>query len=235
MDASSLSCAASDLAARVYRIFNRVTPVPTGTSLRGITAVRTGNVNFFLAGWEGGLFCVDAGENPPVVRRELGRLGIDPDAVTHVLLTHSDYDHAGGLPVFSRARVLLPERELPLAAGRLPRSHRVVYNHVPLRRIMLLRTGGTVRLGGRVIRTIPAPGHTPGSTCYLLDGGNLFTGDVFRVIGGAARPNRPIVTMDMEENLRTIRRLARLGGVEALFTAHRGIYTKYETIMESWR
>ena len=45
-------------------------------------------------------------------------LGIDPDKVEDVIVTHMHYDHAGNLPLFPRARYHLQDREMEFATGR---------------------------------------------------------------------------------------------------------------------
>lgn len=46
---------------------------------------------------------------------QLRSLGFDPNAVTDIVLTHLDLDHAGGLRDFPRARVHVPAGELEAA------------------------------------------------------------------------------------------------------------------------
>lgn len=48
----------------------------------------------------------------------LRQLGIDPDAVEHVVITHLHYDHAGNLARFPRALFHLQDREISYATGR---------------------------------------------------------------------------------------------------------------------
>ena len=45
-------------------------------------------------------------------------LGIDPEKVEDVVVTHMHYDHAGNLPLFPRARYHLQDREMAFATGR---------------------------------------------------------------------------------------------------------------------
>ena len=52
--------------------------------------------------------------------RQLIRLGYQPEAVQHIILTHLHFDHAGGLPDFPHAQVHIHQREYD--ALRQPRS-----------------------------------------------------------------------------------------------------------------
>jgi len=46
-------------------------------------------------------------------------VGVDPDTVAHVILTHMHYDHVGNFHKFPRARFHLQEPEMRYATGRL--------------------------------------------------------------------------------------------------------------------
>jgi glyoxylase-like metal-dependent hydrolase (beta-lactamase superfamily II) len=97
-------------------------------------------------------------------------IGVDPDAVENVILTHMHYDHVGNFHRFPRARFHLQEPELRYATGRL-------MCHARLRHSFEVEdVVGIVRLNyaGRVefyngpaelapgIAVHPAPGHSLG-------------------------------------------------------------------------
>lgn len=48
----------------------------------------------------------------------LPRLGIDPDAIEDVVITHLHYDHAGNMDRFARARFHIQDAEMAFATGR---------------------------------------------------------------------------------------------------------------------
>ena len=53
--------------------------------------------------------------------RQVKALGYSPDDVRHLLLTHLDRDHAGGIPDFPNAKVHVHRRELDMAVlNRIP-------------------------------------------------------------------------------------------------------------------
>jgi glyoxylase-like metal-dependent hydrolase (beta-lactamase superfamily II) len=52
---------------------------------------------------------------------QIKQLGINPDDVRHIVLTHMHFDHCGGLPDFPRARVHVHRREFEAFTGRMHR------------------------------------------------------------------------------------------------------------------
>lgn len=229
---------AVDCLSRLYMLFNRLAPLPTGQTAENVMALRTGQVNCYLLGHPGGWIAFDAGFSLPILRRELAKLAIDPASVTNLFLTHSDFDHAGGVPLFSNAEVFLSADELPLAEGRLRRKL-FVRNRLDCESPRLLRDGEAVEIGDIRVKSITTPGHTPGSMSYMVegvsDGSLLFTGDAFRILKGRAQPNHSFITMSPGESLRSIRKLAELEGIEAVFTGHRGMSRDYSSIMKAWK
>lgn len=79
--------------------------VDTGYGLRDVRNPKERLSSFFLA-----LMSPDFREDMTAVR-QVERLGYRADDVRHIVLTHLDFDHAGGLDDFPRARVHLLQRE----------------------------------------------------------------------------------------------------------------------------
>nr|WP_238152299.1 MBL fold metallo-hydrolase [Xanthomonas campestris] len=79
--------------------------IDTGFGLRDVAEPRARLSAFFLA-----LVKPDLREDMTAIR-QIQRLGFDPRDVRHIVLTHLDFDHAGGLDDFPHARVHLMTRE----------------------------------------------------------------------------------------------------------------------------
>ena len=76
--------------------------------------------------------------------------------------------------------------------------------------------GDEISVGGRHVKAIYTPGHTPGSTCYLI-GGYLFSGDTL-FPGGPGRTGSNVDLMQSIESITT--RLYGLPGDTVVLTGH---------------
>jgi glyoxylase-like metal-dependent hydrolase (beta-lactamase superfamily II) len=124
----------------------------------------------------------------------LGEVGLEPDAIDTVVMSHLHFDHSGGTtrrnaagalePVFRRARHVVQAREWQDATHPHERNRAsyLAENIFPLEEHGLLQPvdGETEIAPG--VRVIPTPGHTAGHQSVLLGqpGGPraIFLGDV---------------------------------------------------------
>lgn len=111
----------------------------------------------------------------------LKELGITPESVTDILLTHSHFDHAINWVAFPEATIYISAEEMDWAKSQ-PRGRTYVpelYVEALSKhdKLKLIANGDT---GFPGIRAIATPGHTPGSLVFVLDAGSIdvvFTGD----------------------------------------------------------
>lgn len=138
--------------------------------------------------------------------RQIARLGFSPDEVQHVVLTHLDYDHAGGLADFPRARVHVLADEHAAAMARRTQLERLRYHpsswaHGP--QWVLHRAEGERWFGFDCVRALPGlppevllvplHGHTRGHAAVAVQTGPgwlLHAGDSY-FYGGEVDPDRP--------------------------------------------
>jgi N-acyl homoserine lactone hydrolase len=111
----------------------------------------------------------------------LAARGLTPEDVTDVLLTHAHHDHAINWVLFPKARIVIGADELawslaePWGSTPVPELYMKELDHWPT--LVRARAGDVVFPG---ITAHLAPGHTPGSFIYRLEGPSrdvIFTGD----------------------------------------------------------
>jgi glyoxylase-like metal-dependent hydrolase (beta-lactamase superfamily II) len=146
--------------------------------------------------------------------RNLAALGVQPDAISTVLLTHLHPDHAQGLlddrgtSAFPNAGIVLHEDELAFwtSDDELARAPAQWQGHFTQARAAIAAYRERMRTtrGGEVlpgIIAIPEPGHTPGHTGWLVSSEGdalLIWGDIVHLHGVQfARPGAGL-TVDVD-------------------------------------
>jgi hydroxyacylglutathione hydrolase len=218
---------------RIRTEIRKLSPIPSGEVVDNIFAIRDGHVNLFLLKDGDRYVAIDAGQHVEILQQELQKVGINTNAVAAVLLTHTDRDHVGGLGLFRDAKAYVPKAEEALLDGT---THRLLIfgNKIagPYETI-----GSSEEMIFGAIRVLPilTPGHTPGSTCYLVNGKFLFTGDTMSLKGGRADIFSRLFNMDTPRQAESFKDIARLAGVKYVFTAHHGFTDNYDAVFEKWR
>ena len=154
----------------------------------------------------------------------LAALGVAPEAIDTIILTHLHWDHASNTHRFPKARVLVQREELRYAAAPLP-PHRWAYHvHPPLSahwdRYEAIEGDAQVAEGVSVHLT---PGHTPGlqgvavrtaSRVYYIASDNVPLAEMWNAQPRYDAPHWPgSIHVDLEAYVRSLKRIEELGDV----------------------
>lgn len=208
--------------------------IESGKITDNLYAVKIGIVNFFIYQNDENFICIESGFRKKFIINQLNYLGIDPGRVTHLFLTHSDFDHAGGLDVFKNAKIYLSSDEEPMITGKKARELGFFYNSKIKRKYHLLNDNDLVTVGSIKIRAIATPGHTPGSMSYLVNESVLFSGDTFKIVDNKIYPLSHS-NMNTEQQKKSIRKLACLDNLQLVCTAHSGLTEMFKDAIEYWK
>jgi N-acyl homoserine lactone hydrolase len=144
----------------------------------------------------------------PILQGRLRRAGIDPGAVTKVVLSHLHWDNAANADLFANADILVHQRELNAAEATGGRDWAIPeYTLRALRKLRLRPVVGEIEMASDV-HIVELPGHTPGSI-GLLVARELLAGDavgsakeaVAERIASCAGGGEPAATVSLKKAL----------------------------------
>lgn len=180
------------------------------------------------------------------------QVGIDPDEITKLIVTHIHLDHAGAsgtfMRRFPRARLYVHEIGAPhmvdptkllVSAGRIwgDNMDRLwgPVEPVPQDRIVTVADGQAIRVGRLELRALYTPGHASHHLAYhLVDRDAVFTGDVAGVRlphMQYVRPPTPPPDVDLEAWQQSVDRIRALEPHTLLLT-HFGPFTDVDRHLE---
>lgn len=102
-------------------------PAETGNYECGISCIRQGDVNLWFYTKNGVTIAVDSGHlNYRGVENSFQQIGINPEEIKHVFITHADVDHCGGIDtsgtnIYPNAQVYLGKAESAYLNGSIHR------------------------------------------------------------------------------------------------------------------
>ncbi len=203
-------------------------PVNTKQIKENIYAINAIFNNFYIIDTGSSLIAFDTGINKLLTNNKMQKIGLNPNNVSNIFLTHSDYDHVGGLNAFKNANIYLSKKEEPMVTGKkarlLIKYNRRLYNY------KLLDDREIITIDNVKIQTIFSPGHTIGSCCYLVNDEILITGDTLRVSkNGAITPFLFFQNMNHLDNKTSVDMLKNeniLEKANLILTGHTGILKK---------
>lgn len=149
--------------------------------------------NAYVIEYSDGYIMIDTG-SPEALDSMLENFknwNINPNKITHILLTHGHDDHLGGAKYLKEkygAKIVIGQADVKmLQEGHLGEDSPCT-NHTmpPTQADILITEDCSLKISELNFKVINTPGHTNGSVIYLieLDGENvLFPGDLFYIDG----------------------------------------------------
>jgi N-acyl homoserine lactone hydrolase len=103
------------------------------------------------------------------VPAKLAEIGLKPEDISHVVMSHLHFDHAGGLYALPHAQILVQREELAFARNP-PIYQRAIYlpEDFELNLNWQLLDGEHDIFGDGLLKIIPTPGHTKGHQSLLV-------------------------------------------------------------------
>jgi glyoxylase-like metal-dependent hydrolase (beta-lactamase superfamily II) len=162
----------------------------------------------------------------------LRRIGIDPDAVGDVIITHLHYDHAGNIGRFGKARFHVQDSEVAFATGRCMCEKNLRFPFDVEDVVTLVRhtyadrvcfhDGNAEPLPGISLHKLP--GHSQGMQSVRVmtsRGPVLLASDVSHYYANFLRRVPFAVTVDMRESLQSYSDLMKIAGsVDRIVPGH---------------
>jgi glyoxylase-like metal-dependent hydrolase (beta-lactamase superfamily II) len=166
----------------------------------GITSPEDGAIYLIIFGDEAALVDAGCGNEPERLFMNIQQCGVMPTQIKYLLITHCHYDHVGGIEGIREqtgCRVMAHEmdaRYLERGDGTATAAKWYGASIHPVK-IDEKISGNqqAIELGGREIKALHTPGHSPGSMVYLMESEGLtvlFGQDVHGPLDRSLHSNR---------------------------------------------
>ena len=200
----------------IYRGKEIFKPLNTGWIDGHAAYVREYVANVFFYTKNGVTIMIDAGYNYPRLKEKMGWIGVDPESIRNILITHQDTDHVGAVEedsdgLFRNAVLYIGDVENRYLTGEARRK--VCYGLYTLPKVtienrkILVQDGQVFSIEGIKVECFLVPGHTWGHMVYLIDDSYLFTGDTIWL---GADGGKSFINMLAESNPVSIKSLKSL-------------------------
>jgi len=139
--------------------------LPSQEVITDIFAIKNSYVNLYLLKSYDKYIAFDAGVNPDLTKETLDDLGIDPDDIIAIFLTHTDYDHVAAVPLFSSADIYMAQSNQVFLENDPTRSQGFIDMG---KEYDILADMEKITIYDCQIQCIFTPGHTDGSASVFL-------------------------------------------------------------------
>jgi len=215
------------IAALIFFVrFRKATKVMTTGETMAINdsvwCIKDNFVNAFVFKGDSGYLMVDAGISKKNFQTELKKFGISTDQITTLLLTHTDSDHTGAVPLLKNAKIYLHKEEEQMINGTTGKMKflKLKWKYGPY---TLLNSNDSLNIDGLKITIIHTPGHTPGSSCFIIGKDYFVTGDNLIVKDKKYEHFVEMFNMDTPMQIESLKLLPAPQNFKYILTSHNGI------------
>ncbi len=208
----------------IYKAF--FYPIETQKITDTLFAIKNKDANLFIYKTENHYICFDTGYGNNEIKSEMSKIGIKPEDITTVFLTHSDIDHSKGICLFPQSKLYFGKNEEPLINGKKGRLGFLLNNPKITRDYCLLEDNQTIIIDNTKVKTIYAQGHTIGHVLYQINDEIIISGDAVISQNGFIKPFYRFFNMNHKKAVESAKKVLEFEGKCLICTAHTGlIYT----------
>jgi metallo-beta-lactamase class B len=203
------------------------TPPPT-RAFDNLYYVGMGYVGAWALTTSDGIILFDALDNPAEAKQYivggLKTLGLDPESIKYIVITHGHGDHYGGArymqDTFPNAHLLMSAADYDLAE-KSASSGIGPFAKVPApRRDMVVTDGEKLTLGNTTIPLYITPGHTPGTISTIISVKDHGKSHVISFLGGTTPPRDHAKLVQYDQSFRRFTKLVDDAHAEGLISNH---------------
>lgn len=226
-----------------FKAFHSWHPIPSQKITENLYCIKTKIAQFYIITSDKEFILIDTGDysNHKKLKEEFDILGISPESISAIFLTHSDYDHVAGLDFFQNAKIYASKKEKPLFERTKPRFSFFYYNKKITTEINYLDEASIINIGKIKVQMYETPGHTIGHAIYIvsiekaIQSPFMFSGDALNIKKGKAVMNYRIHTAYPKTAKKSIQKIASFEPIKLICTAHFGIYDDLSSVFQEWR
>jgi glyoxylase-like metal-dependent hydrolase (beta-lactamase superfamily II) len=199
-----------------------MTPSETGALNDSVWCIKDHYVNAYIFKGKNGYIMIDAGIAKKNFNLELIRIGIKSKKISAIFLTHTDGDHIGAIGLFKNVKIYMDKDEEQMINGTTGKTKfsKTKWKFGPY---TLLNNNDTLTIDGLKIRIIETPGHTPGSSCYIIGNDYLCSGDNLIMKDGKYEHFVEKFNMNTSKQVESLKSLPDPSSFKYILTGHYGV------------